>query len=369
MTGFDPRWLTSPVGRSAVRGFTAEMRRQGTPTTKMTTTVIAYTFIGVVASFVLVPIVTGMLDADGTRIIAVIAIPVIIATVLTLIARAALRRDRTAQYRLHNFAAANGMAYLPHIVDPALPGLIFNQGRSRRAVRRVRGTQPRFVEFANYRYTTGSGKNSTTHVWGYVAIHLDTPLPHIVLDAKGNNGLFGSNLPTSFDRGQRLSLEGSFDEFFTLYCPRGYETDALYLFTPDIMARFMDNAAELDVEIVDNWLFLYAKRDFVTLDPDMWGWLFSVVSALMDKLQRWERWRDARLTAQAARPRVLPATGEALPFRGDQQVIPPQGRRGPKGVAAHGRRLSTNVRWWAIAVGAAVALGVAWIFVWSVLTG
>ena len=135
------------------------------------------------------------------------------------------------------------------------------------------------------------------------------------------------------------------------------------------MARFMDNAAELDVEIVDNWLFLYAKRDFVTLDPDMWGWLFSVVSALMDKLQRWERWRDARLTAQAARPRVLPATGEALPFRGDQQVIPPQGRRGPKGVAAHGRRLSTNVRWWAIAVGAAVALGVAWIFVWSVLTG
>ena len=164
----------------------------------------------------------------------------------------------------------------------------------------MRGEQPRFVEFANYQYTTGSGKNRTTHRWGYVAIKLDVPLPHIVLDARSNNGLFGSNLPATFDKDQRLSLEGDFDQHFALYCPEGYERDALYLFTPDIMARFIDNAAALDVEIVDDWLFLYGKREFSTLDPATWAWLFSVVAALLDKFAQWARWRDERLQADAA---------------------------------------------------------------------
>ena len=121
-----------------------------------------------------------------------------------------------------------------------------------------------------------------------------------MLDATSNNGLFGSNLPATFDRDQRLSLEGDFDQHFSLYCPEGYEQDALYLFTPDIMARFIDHAAALDVEIVDDWLFLYGKREFSGLDPATWAWLFSVVAALLDKFAQWARWRDERLQADAA---------------------------------------------------------------------
>ena len=187
------------------------------------------------------------------------------------------------------------MSYLPGLQSPGLPGMIFNVGSSRgpRATSSAAST-PRFVEFANYQYTTGSGKNRTTHRWGYVAIKLDVPLPHIVLDATSNNSLFGSNLPATFDKDQRLSLEGDFDEHFALYCPEGYEHDALYLFTPDIMARFIDNAAALDVEIVDDWLFLYGKREFSSLDPATWAWLFSVVAALLDKFAQWARWRDER---------------------------------------------------------------------------
>ena len=33
------------------------------------------------------------------------------------------------------------------------------------------------------------------------------------------------------------------------------------------MARFIDHAAALDVEIVDDWLFLYGQRQFSSLDP------------------------------------------------------------------------------------------------------
>ena len=156
------------------------------------------------------------------------------------------RRARVTRYRLHRFAQANGMSYEGRVTAPALPGMIFSLGGSRMSTDLVRGTTPRFVEFGNYQYTVKRGKSSTTYRWGYVAVKLDVPLPNIVLDAKGNNG-FGSNLPASFQKEQRLSLEGDFDEYFTLYCPEGYERDALYLFSPDIMARFIDNAAELDV--------------------------------------------------------------------------------------------------------------------------
>ena len=130
-----------------------------------------------------------------------------------------------------------------------------------------------------------------------------------MLDATSNNGLFGSNLPATFDRDQKLSLEGDFDQYFSLYCPEGYEQDALYLFTPDIMARFIDHAAALDVEIVDDWLFLYGKREFSSLDPATWAWLFSVVAALLDKFAQWARWRDEKLQTDAATAAATGALG------------------------------------------------------------
>ena len=261
-------------------------------------------------------------------------------------------------YRLDRFARANGMSFVPRIVGA---GASRHDLRHRRlAARRrivVRGDRPRFVEFGNYSYTTGSGKNRTTHQWGYVAVKLDVPLPNIVLDATSNNSLFGSNLPVTFDADQRLGLEGDFDQHFSLYCPEGYERDALYLFTPDIMARFIDNAAALDVEIVDDWLFLYGKREFSTLDPATWAWLFSVVAALLDKFAQWARWRDERLPADAAADDGCRRSGIRRHRRAGRRcrrrplaaLRPPPGSRCPAVVfsaACRGSRSSSWPRSW-----------------------
>lgn len=355
---FDARPLVEPVDRGAVKAFAQQLRAQGR--TGSTATVVVVFAIAVTA-FVLVTFVSAFLGVVGSllaslssrgpeAILAVVApmLPfIVITTVATLLAVRAFRGwggTRERRYRLDRFARANGMAYVPELANPALPGMIFGRGSSRSSSDLVRGDRPRFVEFANYRYTTGSGKNKSTHRWGYIAVRLDAPLPHIVLDATSNNGLFGSNLPSSFDPDQRLGLEGDFDQYFSLYCPRGYEADALYLFTPDIMARFIDNAAALDVEIVDDWLFLYAKRDFSTLDPATWAWLFSVVGALLDKLAQWARWRDERLAltlAEQPAPAPTGADAASLPFAPPAGMLNP-----PPGVAQPGRRLATHVPVW-----------------------
>jgi hypothetical protein len=364
---FDARPLVDPVDRSAVQAFTRQLRANGMLGSATASTVIGIVIGVFVGSVVLTmfatfgAVVLSAVGASGAPAWLLLLIGLVLFLVFTgiialvvFVVMRVVRGNGVRRYRLDRFARANGMTYLPGISNPGLPGMIFGIGSSRQSLDLVRGTNPRFVEFANYRFTTGSGKNSTTHEWGYVAVKLDVPLPHIVLDALGNNGIFGSNLPVSFGKDQRLSLEGDFDRYFTLSCPKGYERDALYLFTPDIMARFIDNAAALDVEIVDDWLFLYAKTDFSTLNPAMWAWLFSVVGALLDKLAQWERWRDERLESERRAAAALPAGAAAVPF-----VAPVEALRPPPGVAAPGRRLRRGIPWIAIVVGAVVVL--AWV--------
>jgi hypothetical protein len=368
---FDARPLTEPVDASAARAFAKQLRASGRVSAWSGSTAIGIAVVAVVGFFIVGvfgSVVTSIASAvAGGRGGAFLVVPVVFVlvvvgfVVLVIVAIARGGGGSIRWFRLDRFARANGMTWEPQLAAPALPGMIFSVGSSRQASDLVRGTQPRFVEFANYRYTTGSGKNRTTHRWGYVAIKLDVPLPNIVLDAVGNNGLFGaSNLPASFDRDQRLSLEGDFDEYFALYCPEGYERDALYLFTPDIMARFIDHAAALDVEIVDDWLFLYAKRDLSTLDPATWQWLFSVVAALLDKFAQWARWRDERLVAPTAVPAAAGAVTTdaaasgipgATPGAPAALLTPP-----PPGVAPQGRRLKRRVSWVTILV-AVVLLG------------
>lgn len=384
---FEARPLFEPVDAREVQRFHEELKRRFPGTGMSVVTIVVFAFAGLIMLGTLVPIlvafgafaITSMSHGSGFGLLPLLPILFIVVAVGLLVfflVRANVGSAKERRYRLDRFARANALTYLPSLPEPKLPGMIFDRGGSRRATDLLRGEQPRFVEFANYQYTTGSGKEQTTHRWGYVAIHIGTPLPHIVLDAVGNNSVFGSNLPAQFARAQRLSLEGDFDRYFTLYCPQGYERDALYLFTPDIMARFMDNVAQLDVEIVDDWLFLYTGRPVSTTDPGTWAWLFSAVSALMDKLAQWQRWRDKRLAAelppaqptphaQPAAHAYAPAAAGAplaapLPFHTNTPAAPPPpvDWLGPAGVARPGRRLRGGFSW-ATVVIILIALGFA----------
>ncbi|MGF3056491.1 hypothetical protein [Microbacterium sp. YY-01] len=330
--------LTAEVSRSAVRQWHKDTYPRKF-SIKSVLFYLVYAFIGfmVLSQFIML----------GTRVISRPSIPlimalVVMAVVFVLFTVGRLGRSNSA-YRLHHFAEANNLHYKPSLGSRDFPGMIFHIGHSRGSSDVLQGRRVRPVEIANYTYSTGSGKNETTHHWGYVAIKLNTPLPNIVLDAVGNNSLFGSNLPARFARGQRLSLEGDFNKYFQLYCPEGYERDALYLFTPDIMARFIDHASQLDAEIIDDWLFLYSSRKIVTTDPGHWEWLLGTVDALTEKFAQWERWRDERLTAQG--PSMVSASPADTAHAQPQAFAAPTLQAPPPGVAKEGRRLQRSRTW------------------------
>lgn len=232
----------------------------------------------------------------GVLAIGMILLAVLIGGAIVLgVVSAAKRWSRWV--RLDRFAHANGLVFSPLSPNPTYPGAIFQIGSDRKATEHFRTADGRFLDMGNYQYTTGSGKNRTTRTWGFLALQLDRRLPHMVLDATSNNGLFGgTNLPAFFDKSQVLSLEGDFDRYFTLYCPKQYERDALYVFTPDLMALLIDEAAPYDVEIVDDWMFVYSQVRLDLGQPATLERLFRIVETVGAKtLTQTDRYSDERV--------------------------------------------------------------------------
>lgn len=203
--------------------------------------------------------------------------------------------------KMSQFARDNNMTFANMQINPVYSGMIFGLGHSRKSYNMLRSMLPVPYEIGEYTYTVGSGKNQHTYFFGYAGIALQRRLPHMVLDAKGNNGkIFGaniSNLPVSFSKDQTLSLEGDFNNYFTLYAPKEYERDALYIFSPDIMALMIDNvhtssdpkadkkaSIVFDAEIVDNRLFLYTTTKIKIDDTTTLDRFFNIIDAIGAKM-------------------------------------------------------------------------------------
>jgi len=309
--------LTTPGTKAEVAAFKASARTRreyarASTTGQVVLLIFGVALIGMFFLFTTRSLFEGISSgmAAGTVILPLVLVGAVVLVVLT---RRFLVGGRWARwYRLDRFATANGMLFSPADDDPSYPGSIFASGRSRIALDHFRSATGRFLDYGNYRYVTGSGKSQTTHNWGFLAFNLDRALPHMVLDSRANNGLFGgTNLPTVFAKNQVLHLEGDFDQYFTLYCPKEYERDALYVFTPDLMALLIDNAAPFDVEIIDTWMFVYSSSRLDVTEPAVHDRLLRIVDTVGAKtLTQTDRYVDERVANFSAN--VVAPQGQRL---------------------------------------------------------
>ena len=226
--------------------------------------------------------------------------------------------------RLTRFAVDNNLIYAPidNIINES--GMIFNIGRSSQKWDILKSKSEKLFEIGNYQYTIESGKNRKTVSRGYIKIHLNRSLPHIVLDSKKNNinilGVSVSNLPVIYKKDQILSLEGDFDSYFTLYAPKDYERDALYVFSPDLMALFIDELGTYDAEIVDDALYVYSNRTFKVLDKDIMQRLFNIINTVGTKtMSQTDRYSDGTIAIPGSN--VVAESGRRLKRRIPLSVI------------------------------------------------
>lgn len=204
--------------------------------------------------------------------------------------------------RLRDFAPANGFVYQPAYNTRTLPGLLFTDSNSDSSFETVvSGTYHNMpFLFGNACFVTGSGKSRTETWYGIVQVGLTRRVPHVLLDSKHNNSWFMSNFP-NVQRSQRLRLEGDFNDYFDLYVPKGYERDALYFITPELMALLIDHGAKFDVELVDDNLIIYSSRVFALEKAEGVSGVFQMIDRIGAEFQEnTQRYADANVGNRAA---------------------------------------------------------------------
>lgn len=208
------------------------------------------------------------------------------------------RRHRRGWYlRVDAFARANGLAYLPG--EPRLRRVPIPLPYATVSDVVLARDDDDTVQFSNFHATSAAG--GRTRRGGAVITRLDHPLPNTWLQSRRHARIafFGR-----LQRRQRLSLEGGFDRHFAMFVPRGYERDALYLFTPDILALLIDHVADFDVELSGTRLVLSGPRDVVTLDARRWEDARIAIASLRSKTAQWARWRDEHPTDDGGAPQL-----------------------------------------------------------------
>lgn len=202
-----------------------------------------------------------------------------------------------AKARMHYFADSNSFTFVDQKADPPLNGMPFNNGTHRKAYSIVEGaiTSTQF-EVGNFVFNKDK---RSEEVYGYARLELPRHLPHMVLDSKKDNYLGVTSMADDISGSQKLALEGNFNDYFTLFCPNEYERDALYIFTPDLMALLIDHGSKFDIEVVDNQLYLYKYGGFDFTKPGHIKLIFRAFQMIGTRMQaRSSRYTDARVAGR-----------------------------------------------------------------------
>lgn len=216
-----------------------------------------------------------------------------------LLARKYLQSARN-QLAAERFAEENGLAYVPEIAlgeNPGRAGTIFDTGDS--PTRKLRGVVSGVhsglkFEFGNF---TSGIKDKPGHSrifsFGVVDITLSRRVPHIMLVPK--TGLLHNQPHLKFP-GRELQLEGNFNSYFNLYVPEGYERDALYFITPELMELFITHNANYAVELIDGHMFIYTAPDFRFDKAETLRTIFGIIDIVGKEVEEnTSRYSDARV--------------------------------------------------------------------------
>ena len=327
MVRFNTNSLTTPLTPQELRILKQRRRRGEFGSRGSLAWLPVLISVAVAASFLITTSNLHFTDTSGRLLhfkLAFYAVPVVV----VFISAAALlrsRRRRKDWALLARFADANGMRLGIRSANPNYPGLLFGKGRSRASTHHLFSPTGVLADAGGYEYTTGSGDDSTTHRWCFAAFRLPHPVPHLLLDAKANNGVWGTNLPETFASSQRISLGEPFDSHYQLYAPEGYGRDAFQLLPPNVMEALLNAPAVYDIEMVDDWLFCYTQSQQDLTNPATWRLLETIANGVLGSLTPVVgRYSDSRALAGTA--------GNAGYGPGTPVQVAPQGKRLRRGV-------------------------------------
>ena len=182
---------------------------------------------------------------------------------------------------MQQFAIANGFSYNPVGTLNGLDGSLFRIGHSQSVADVVGGQfQGHPISLFTYTYVTGYGKSQQIHAYTVYELQFDITLSDILLESASH--AFGESLSSKLSDKEFIKLEGDFNKYFSLSIPKGYEVEALEIFTPDVMAELIDKAKGFSSEIINGHLFIY-DNGIVGTKQGLYD-LYSLAQYFIEKL-------------------------------------------------------------------------------------
>lgn len=304
------RGLPAPELSGAVRA--ADVRRYasetGSPVGRRFVTTAVILLIYLVGQSVLVTVYVGALAPDGPVWRIVPAVWILLTGLYAVGLVLLLRRSIVRSVRMWRMAGALGIRYRDHAAVPVTTG---TGARSRVwAGADVVTAEPGDGRAAFIAATIPRSTGPVSRRAGILVVPLGRAVPRMVLENRRVRVLRARGArPVG---AQRLRLEGDFDRTFQLFCAAGYERDALYIFTPDLMSLLLDVAGECEMEFRDEAAVLYARRPWRLWRPERFAAVVSLASTVAEATQRRvQLYRDERAEVEG----TIAASGRSLRMR------------------------------------------------------
>lgn len=183
-------------------------------------------------------------------------------------------------FRAHAFASANGLIYGTSADAWDREGAIFHmpEADKRRAGSFFRSTtRPEFEVVGHYHYSV---EKQEVH-WGYIAVDLGRPLPHLVLRSK-RRAFRKRRFLTRYAQSPVVDLSQESDRRFTLYGEPEHAVEARMIFTDGLLQRLGGLGRGIDAETIGTRLFIYSPRQFGIPRVKAIRQLFEVVDVVLD---------------------------------------------------------------------------------------
>lgn len=199
--------------------------------------------------------------------------------ILVLVSGFAAFRDFT---NLSKFCTANNFKLIREVKNPKRHGVVFGIGKNQTINNMIQGSWAgRSFELFNHTYVTGAGRNNQVVYMGVLIVKLSKNLPHVLFDSKNNNELGISSLDGAIPKAsQKITLEGDFNKYYDVYVPKEYARDVLYFLTPELMALLIQEASSLDIEVVDDELYVYKSPNYFINDRQEMEKIFNLIETI-----------------------------------------------------------------------------------------
>jgi len=179
---------------------------------------------------------------------------------------------------IKDFALANDFRYEEKGSLNSVKGIFFNFGYAEKLNNIIYGIyNNKKIRFLNYETKYGFGRYQRAYYFSVFEIFFTHyNFPSIVLHVRRND---------SFEIQRKvieIKLEDRFKKDFRLLCSKGYEIEALQVFTPKVLSFFQTNKQAFTLEMTEDRLYVY-KSGWIYKPKQLYD-LFVMVQYIIDSL-------------------------------------------------------------------------------------